>query len=98
MVRHHVNLTQKFMQWLRADERFEILAPAPLNLVCFRLKASDEQNERLMHNLNRSGKLYLSHTKLQGKFTLRFCVGQTYSEQIHVRQAWDEIQKQAATL
>jgi len=48
--------------------------------------------------LNRTGKLYLSHTKLQEKFTLRFCVGQTYSEEMHVRQAWQEIQKQAAGL
>jgi aromatic-L-amino-acid/L-tryptophan decarboxylase len=98
MVREHVGLAQQFVNWLRADNRFEIAAPTPLNLVCFRLKASDEQNERLMHNLNRSGKLYLSHTKLQGKFTLRFCVGQTYSEYLHVRQAWEEIQKQAAAL
>src|SRR5262249_22185821 len=98
MVRQHVDLAQKFVQWLRAEERFEIVAPASLNLVCFRLRAGDEPNERLMHNLNASGKLYLSHTKLHGKFTLRFCVGQTYTEEQHVRQAWEEIQKEAASL
>jgi aromatic-L-amino-acid/L-tryptophan decarboxylase len=96
MVRQHVDLAQQFVQWLRADNRFEIVAPAPLNLVCFRLKASDEQNEQLMRNLNASGKLYLSHTKLHGKFALRFCVGQTYTQERHVRQAWEEIERQAA--
>jgi len=66
--------------------------------VCFRLKASDEQNEQLMRNLNASGKLYLSHTKLHGKFALRFCVGQTYIEERHVRQAWEEISRVASEM
>jgi aromatic-L-amino-acid decarboxylase len=96
LVRQHVDLAQQFVQWLRSDGRFEIAAPAPLNLVCFRLKESDERNERLMHALNASGTMYLSHTRLNGKYTLRFCVGQTYTEEQHVRQAWEEIQKQAA--
>ena len=96
MVRHHVELAQLFRTWVQADKRFEIAAPAPLNLICFRLKESDEINERLMQKLNASGKLYLSHTKLNGRFTLRFCVGQTYTEERHVRQDWEEIQRQAA--
>ena len=95
MVRHHVELAQRFVQWVQADKRFEIASPAPLNLICFRLKGSDEQNEQLMQRLNASGKLYLSHTRLNGKFTLRFCVGQTYTEERHVRQDWEEIQRQA---
>ncbi|HVH85848.1 MAG TPA: pyridoxal-dependent decarboxylase [Terriglobales bacterium] len=96
MVRHHIELTQKFAEWLRADRRFEIIAPVSLNLVCFRLRGPDSASESLMQKLNTSGKLFLSHTKLNGRFVLRFCVGQSYTEAEHVRAAWDQIQKYAS--
>ncbi|MGH9669126.1 MAG: pyridoxal-dependent decarboxylase [Terriglobales bacterium] len=98
MVRSHVALTQKFADWVRADSRFEVAAPVNLNLVCFRLKGTDDENQRLMDRLNASGKLYLSHTRLDGKLTLRFCVGQTYTAEQHVQSAWKEIQEQAPGL
>lgn len=91
LVRRHVELAQQFAEWVRKDKRFEIMAPATLNLVCFRLKAGDADNEQLLQDLNASGKLYLSHTKLNGKYTLRFCVAQTYTEERHVRAAWEQI-------
>jgi len=97
-IRTHVALAQKFAQWVRADARFELAAPAPLNLVCFRLKAGDEANQSLMDRLNRSGKLYLTHTKLHGQLTLRLCVGQTNTQERHVEQAWQQIQKEADAL
>jgi aromatic-L-amino-acid/L-tryptophan decarboxylase len=96
MVRRHIELTNKFVEWLQADSRFEIVAPVSLNLACFRLKGADSASENLMQNLNSSGKIFLSHTKLNGKFVLRFCVGQTYTEEEHVRAAWGLIQQQAA--
>jgi aromatic-L-amino-acid/L-tryptophan decarboxylase len=98
LVRHHVALTNTLSGWLRADPRFEIMAPPALNLVCFRLKSSDTTNERLLDQLNRSGKVYLSHTRLNGKFTLRLCIGQTYTEERHVRAAWEQMQEQAAAV
>jgi aromatic-L-amino-acid decarboxylase len=97
-IRVHVALAQKFAQWVRKDARFELAAPAPLNLVCFRLKTGDEANQRLMERLNRSGDLYLTHTKLDDRFTLRFCVGQTNTEERHVVQAWQRIQREADAL
>ena len=98
MVRNHVSVGQQFAAWMRADSRFEIVAPADLNLVCFRLKADDARNEKLLQQLNASGKLYISHTRLNEKYVLRFCVGQTYTEERHVRSAWEEIQRQAALI
>jgi aromatic-L-amino-acid decarboxylase len=95
MVRHHVELTNKFVDWLSADSRFEIVAPVSLNLVCFRLKGPDSATETLMQALNASGKTFLSHTRLNGRFVLRFCVGQTYTEEEHVRAAWEAIQQLA---
>ena len=98
IVRRHVQWAQEFAKWVRGDDRFEIVAPTDLNLICFRLRADDDANERLLQNLNRSGKLYISHTKLNGRHTLRFCVGQTYTEHPHVRAAWENIQKEASAL
>jgi aromatic-L-amino-acid decarboxylase len=97
-VRRHVELAQTFLRWVRADSRFELMAPAPLNLICFRLKASDELNEELLRRLNRSGKLYLSHTRLNGKYTIRFCVAQTRTELQHLERAWDAIREEAGAL
>jgi aromatic-L-amino-acid decarboxylase len=91
-VRGHVALAREFAGWVKADDRFELAAPVPLNLVCFRLKSGDVANQRLLDRLNASGKLFLSHTKLDGKFTLRLCVGQTNVERRHVEGAWAMIQ------
>ena len=97
-VRRHVAMAQQFLQWVRQDDGFEVAAPAPLNLVCFRHRGGDKTNEELMNRLNRSGDLYLTHTRLDGKFTLRFCVGQTNTESRHVEHAWKRIQEEAAKL
>ena len=92
-VRQHIMLAQSFARWVEEDDRFELAAPAPLNLVCFRYKGSDEQNQQLVEKLNQSGALYLTHTVLNGRYTLRFCVGQTNTEERHVVQAWEKIQE-----
>ncbi|MBV8052406.1 MAG: aminotransferase class V-fold PLP-dependent enzyme [Acidobacteriaceae bacterium] len=97
-VRQHIQLAQEFASRVKADSRFELAAPVPLNLVCFRHKAGDTANQTLMDRLNRSGDLYLTHTKLNDRVTLRFCVGQTNTEARHVRRAWERIQEEAAAL
>lgn len=94
-IREHIRLAQQFALWIQGNERFELAAPAPLNLVCFRLKASDEANQRLMDSLNRSGDLYLTHTRLEGKLTLRLCVGQTNTTARHIEDAWKRIKTEA---
>jgi aromatic-L-amino-acid decarboxylase len=94
-IREHVRLAQQFAEWVCGDERFEIAAPAPLNLVCFRLTSGDDENQRLMDALNNSGDLYLTHTKLDNKLTLRLCVGQTNTTARHVERAWKRIKDEA---
>jgi aromatic-L-amino-acid/L-tryptophan decarboxylase len=98
LIRRHVELGQKFAQWVREDKRFELAVPPPMNLVCFRHVGGDEVNQKIMDQLNRSGKLYLTHTKLQDRLTLRFCVGQTHTEESHVQRAWKLIQSTAEEL
>jgi len=97
-VRQHVEIAQQFVEWVRRDDRFELAAPAPLNLVCFRHCGGDESNQRLMDRLNQSGGLYLTHTRLNDRLTLRFCVGQTNTTQRHVERAWERIQEEAGKL
>ena len=97
-VREHIRLAQQFADWVRSDSRFELAAPVPLNLVCFRLRSGDNDNQKLLDALNQSGNLYLTHTRLDGKFTLRLCVGQTNTKSRHVEQAWQLIQQSTAQL
>jgi aromatic-L-amino-acid decarboxylase len=102
-IREHVRLAQEFTGWVRGDMRFEIAAPVLLNLVCFRLRSEnhsnqDQANQLLMQRLNASGDLFLTHTKLNGKFTLRLCVGQTNTQTRHVERAWQRIVEETAKL
>jgi aromatic-L-amino-acid decarboxylase len=97
-VRRHVALAQMFANWVKADDRFELVIPPPLNLVCFRHRGGDKINQRLMNRLNQSGDIYLTHTGMHDQITLRFCVGQTGTERRHVEQAWRRIQEEVEAL
>jgi aromatic-L-amino-acid decarboxylase len=97
-IRQHVALAQKFARWVENDDRFELAAPAPLNLVCFRDRRGDFANQTLLKKLNSTGDLFMTHTKLNDKFTLRFCVGQTSTTERHVTEAWKRIQQEAGEL
>lgn len=88
-IRTHVALAAEFAGWVRADPRFEVVAPHPLSLVCFRLVAGDGPSERLLTAVNDSGAAYLSHTRVRGAYTLRLAVGATATERRHVEAAWD---------
>lgn len=94
-VRAHVGLAQDFAAWVRADERFEIPVPHPLSLVCFRLRAGDDANRMLLDAINGAG-LYLTHTKVDDRMTLRLAVGATRTQRRHVEHAWNVV-RDAAT-
>jgi aromatic-L-amino-acid/L-tryptophan decarboxylase len=95
-VRQHVALAQEFKHWILEHPDFDLAAPAPLNLVCFRHKGGDEVTQAVMDRVNASGHMFLSHTKLDDRLVLRLCVGQAQTEARHVRQAWELLQEAAA--
>jgi len=94
-IRQHVALAQEFANWVTAEPGFELAAPAPLNLVCFRYRGDNDVNQRLLETVNKTGNVFLTHTILDGKYTLRMVVGGTNTERRHVRAAWDLIRKTA---
>jgi aromatic-L-amino-acid decarboxylase len=90
-IRGHVALAQDFAGWVTADSRFELLAPHPLALVTFRLRAGDEATRALMERVNVSGSMYVTHTLVNGQVALRMAIGGTLTEARHVRAAWDQL-------
>ncbi len=92
-IRKHVELARKFTQWVEASSNFELILLPPLNLVCFRLKGSNEMNMQLMHAANKTGKIYFTHAKLNEQVVLRMSIAQTHTEETHVREAWEVIQE-----
>lgn len=95
-LRRHVALAQEFAAWLRSDEDWEILAPHPLSVVCFRHRSVD--NERLMHAVNDTGEAFISHTKIDGTFALRLAIGNLRTQRDDVEHAWNLLRREAAKL
>lgn len=106
IVRYHIQMAQDLAKKIEAAKNFELLAPVPLNTVCFHYKPPNikdveqlnQLNATLLENLNRTGKLYMTHTKLNGIYTLRFVIGQTNVTQQHVNNSWKLIQEMAHLL
>jgi aromatic-L-amino-acid decarboxylase len=95
-IREHVRLARAFRSWLQADPIFEIVAPSPLSVVCFRVhfgglpaEEADRRNEAAATAVNASGEAYLSTTKLDGRTTLRLAIGNVRTEERHVRRAYE---------
>jgi len=93
-LREHCRLARLFANWVDDSPNFEMLAPVPFALVCFRacpknVDDLDALNEKIMNEINTSGEAYLSHTKLNGKFTLRLSVGSIRVEERHLEKVWN---------
>jgi len=104
-LRRHVAWAREFAAWVDASDAFERVAPVPLNTVCFRAVrpgASPEQadalNERLLGAVNASGRVYLSHTELRGRYVLRLSVGNVRTRREDVETAWRLLREQRAAL
>jgi aromatic-L-amino-acid decarboxylase len=97
-IRGHIKLAQQFAEWIRFSKDFELVAPAPLNLVCFAHKMGNEFNKKLLETINSRGKMYFTHTIINDQYILRMCIGQTHTQEKHVRLAWETIQETANEL
>ena len=98
-LREHLRIAQLFKQWVETHPRFELLAPVLFGTICFRAHPAgiddeetlDKLNESLLSAINRKRVMFLSHTKLNGKYTLRMVIGHLRTEEVHAKQAWDMI-------
>ncbi|MDQ3472631.1 MAG: pyridoxal-dependent decarboxylase, partial [Acidobacteriota bacterium] len=109
-IREHCWLAQLFASWVAAADEWELLAPVPLGLICFRAcprvdaddalrnKRLDVLNEAIMHGVNATGKALLSHTRLNDKVTLRLSIGNIRTTEKHVRQVWELLNEQLLKL
>ena len=91
LVRKHVALAREFADWVKADERFELAAPLTISLVCFRHRDGDAATQAILDRVNASGRMYLTHTRLDNRLTLRMSIAQTNTERRHVEAAWQLI-------
>jgi len=110
-IREHCRLAQLFALWVEQSREWELMAPVPLGLVCFRacpeVQAENESirerkldvlNEAIMHSVNATGKALLSHTRLHDKITLRLSIGNIRTSERHVKQVWDLLNQQMGLL
>lgn len=102
-LRRHITLAREFESWVTADPEWETMAPVPLSLVCFRWAPAhlneeerDDANARILHRVNDSGDVFLSHTRLRGRFALRLAIGNIRTEALHVERAWALLREAAA--
>jgi aromatic-L-amino-acid decarboxylase len=86
----HMRLARLFADWVDRSDRFERVAPVPFSVVCFRLRgnADDAAHARVLDAVNRSGEVFLSHTKLEGRYVLRLAIGNINTTEEHVARAW----------
>jgi aromatic-L-amino-acid decarboxylase len=88
-IREAVRLAGLFEGWVRAEPGWEVCALRHFSLVCFRRDGSDEENEAIVERVNRSGELFLSHTRLNGRYVLRLAIGNERTTEADVRRAWE---------
>jgi aromatic-L-amino-acid decarboxylase len=95
-IKNHINLANEFKSWIEAEKDFELMAPVPFSTVCFRYHPESKEenelnkiNENLLEKINASGKIFLSHTKLNGKFVIRLTIGSIRHERRHIEEAWE---------
>jgi aromatic-L-amino-acid decarboxylase len=97
ILREHCRLARKFESWVKAEKEFELLAPVPFSVVCFRIHPkwmSDETkleqlNIQIIEHINSTGELFLSHTKLNGRYTIRIAIGNIATTEKHIKRLWE---------
>ena len=106
LIRGHIAMAERLAAEIAETADFELLAPVPLALICFRYRPEglddedqlDRLNETLVERINDSGAAYLTHTRLAGRYAIRFSIGQTTTAQRHVDTAWQRVRETARAL
>ncbi|HKT45677.1 MAG TPA: pyridoxal-dependent decarboxylase [Gaiellaceae bacterium] len=91
--REHIRLARLFADWVEESDGWELAAPLRFSLVCFRRCGSDEENEQILERANRSGEMFLSHTRLDGRYVLRLAIGNARTTEADVRRAWEVLNR-----
>jgi aromatic-L-amino-acid decarboxylase len=91
--REHIRLAQLFASWVEESGDWELVAPQRFSLVVFRKHGSDEENEEIVERANRSGEMFLSHTKLSGRYAIRLAIGNARTTEADVRRAWEVLNR-----
>ncbi|HEY7795914.1 MAG TPA: pyridoxal-dependent decarboxylase, partial [Gaiellaceae bacterium] len=92
-IRDAITLASRFEGWVREEPGWEVVAPRPFSLVCFRRAGTDAENEALLERVNATGEVFLSHTRLNGRYVLRLAVGNARTTEADVRLAWDVLRR-----
>jgi aromatic-L-amino-acid/L-tryptophan decarboxylase len=95
MIREHVRLAAVFERWVEEEPGWEVCAPRRFSLVCFRRDGTDAENEALLERVNASGEVFLSHTRLDGRYVIRLAVGSARTTEDDVRLAWNVLRREA---
>jgi aromatic-L-amino-acid/L-tryptophan decarboxylase len=95
VIRRGIALAEQFEGWVREQPDWELCAPRPFSVVCFRHEGSDEGNEALLERVNASGEVFLSGTRLNGRFVLRLAVGNARTTEADVSRAWEVLRREA---
>ena len=102
-LRHHCALATRFAEAVRAEPGWELMAPVPFSLICFRYAPpglsdteADAANQRILDEVNAAGDVFLSHTKLHGRFTIRLAIGNIRTDWQHIERAWELLRSATA--
>ncbi len=95
ILREHIRLADVFAGWVEESDDWELVAPRRFSLVVFRWNGTDEENERILTRVNASGEIFITQTKLDGRYVLRLAIGNARTTEEHVRRAWEALNKEA---
>jgi aromatic-L-amino-acid decarboxylase len=97
-IRETVRLASLFEELVRDEPGWELCAPRHFSVVCFRREGSDEQNEELLARVNRSGEVFISHTRLNGRYVLRLAIGSARTTEDDLQRAWNAFKRESQRL
>jgi aromatic-L-amino-acid decarboxylase len=97
IIRSHISYAQKLANLIRSHPDFEVAAPTPFSLICFRYRGSDDDNRALLERINASGKAFLSHTVLNGRFVIRLAIGNIATEWQDLEEVWELVKQTAGS-